>query len=86
MTSRTDRKGRALLPFTKSRNAAGQVRLCFDPCDVEAFADAHVELRALAAERGISTKVLQAELLRLGIHAILPKSSLNKLVYRRADL
>ncbi len=86
LTSGTDSKGRALLPFTKSRNAAGQVRLCFDPCDVEAFADAHVELRALAAERGISTKVLQAELLRLGIHAILPKSSLNKLVYRRADL
>ncbi|MCE6950291.1 hypothetical protein LAZ29_05085 [Cereibacter sphaeroides] len=86
LVSKTDEQGRPFLPAVRSRDSAGEIRLYFEPRDVEAFADEHVELKALAAERGVATKALQAELLKRAVRPILPKSSLNKLVYRRADL
>jgi hypothetical protein len=86
LTVATDQEGRVLLPAIEGTDAVGDPCLHLDPCVVETFADAHVELQALAAEREVSVKALQAELSRRRIRPILPKCSLNRLIFRRHDL
>ena len=58
----------------------------FDPLDLDEFAAGHVDLAALAEERGISANALRRHLNDAGIEPILPWERLEKLVYRRADL
>lgn len=53
---------------------------------MERFASTHVDLKDLAAERGVSAKHLRVQLSGAGIEPILPRPKLNRFVYRRADL
>lgn len=81
-----DRTGRPYLPASFETNTKGSARAYFEIDDLERFASAHVDLKALAEARGISAKALRRQLTDTGIEPILPRPKLNRFVYRRADL
>jgi hypothetical protein len=81
-----DRIGRPFLAAEVCRNGNGVERHYFEREELERFAAAHVEFAAIAAERGISQKVLGKALREANVEPILPRSKLNNLVYRRTDL
>lgn len=58
----------------------------FELADLDRYASAHVDLKEIAEERGVASKILRGMLSEVGIEPILPRSKMNRLVYRRTDL
>jgi hypothetical protein len=81
-----DRNGRPFLPAFVSANVKGVQRHFLDQNDLEQFAATHVDLKTLAQEKHVSAKALRKRLSEAGVEPILPRTKLNKLIYRRADL
>jgi hypothetical protein len=79
------RDGRPHLRAFVSGDPARTQTSWFDPLDLDAFAADHVDLAALAEERGLSTDALQRQLDDAEIAPILPRDHLNRLVFRRSD-
>jgi hypothetical protein len=82
-------RGRDGMPYLRAfvkGDPMGTETWWFDPLDLDEFAAGHVDLAALAGERGISASAHRRHLKDAGIEPILPWERLEKLVYRRADL
>lgn len=86
LTSNKDQTGAPFLSASIEPNTKGATRLYFEIDDVERFAATHIDLKDLAAARGVSSKILRRQLSDTGIEPILPRPNLSRLVYRRADL
>lgn len=86
LISEHDAKGRPFLRSVGVLNTIGTKRPYFETDDVETFRHEHAELSVLASEFGISAKALRKRLGEVGVEPILPRSRLNKYIYRRADL
>jgi hypothetical protein len=81
-----DTAGRPVLAAEACRNGHGVERHYFDRDELDRFASAHVDFAGIAAERGISQKAVGRMVREAGAEPIPPRSKLNRLVYRRADL
>jgi hypothetical protein len=86
LMSTPDRDGRSFLTaFTETIGKAAP-RYFFDESDLDRYAANHVDLEEISRERGVVPKILRGRLSAAGIEPILPRSKLDRHVYRRADL
>ncbi len=86
LMSAPDRDGRPFLPAFTEKNGNGAPRYFFDASDLDRYAAAHVDLDEISREKGVVPKILRGRLSAAGIEPILPRSKLDRHVYRRADL
>lgn len=77
---------RPVLRSETETNSAGTARHYFAREEIDYFLSEHVKLTELAAERGISVKVMAKEIAEEGVAPILPKPKLGCFMYRRADI
>lgn len=84
-----DARGRDGRPLLETQLSAGRngARVRSTTIDaVDRFKAEHVDLAALAAERGVPKRRLLAQLAAAGVAPILPRVRLEKYVFRRTDL
>ncbi len=86
LMSEPDRDGNPFLASAVERNGQGAERVYFEAAELDRYAARHVDLKEIAAERGVAAKILRGRLSAAGIEPILPRLKMNRLVYRRADL
>ncbi len=86
LMSEPDRDGRPFLHASIERCGQGVERAYFAPRDLDRYAAAHADLKKIAKDMGVAPKILRGRLSAMGVEPILPRSKMQRLVYRRGDI